>query len=141
MMNTALPFTDEKPIFMKLAQIAEYSNLSARQQQQYDESLDNYLFYVNAMDYREKTGYEKGMAQGVLTGRAEGMAQGRAEGMAQGMAQQLLENVRNLISAGFDFNKVVEMLKIPAEKIDELREMLSKWAVICVPWRAEIVQI
>jgi flagellar biosynthesis/type III secretory pathway protein FliH len=55
-------------------------------------------------------------------GRAEGMAQGRAEGMAQ----QLLENVRNLISAGFDFNKVVEMLKIPAEKIDELREMLEK---------------
>ena len=117
-MNTALPFTKEKPIFMKLAQIAEYSNLNARQQRQYDESLDNYLVYINAMDYREKTGYEKGVDKG--------REEGRAEGMAQGMAQQLLENVRNLISAGFDFNKVVEMLKIPAEKIDELREMLSK---------------
>ena len=42
------------------------------------------------------------------------------------MAQQLLENIKNLMSAGFDFNKVVEMLKIPAEKIDELREMLAK---------------
>ena len=48
------------------------------------------------------------------------------EGRAEGMAQQLLENIKNLMSAGFDFNKVVEMLKIPAEKIDELREMLAK---------------
>ena len=35
-METALPFTNEMPLFMRLEKLAEYSNLSPKQQMQYD---------------------------------------------------------------------------------------------------------
>lgn len=37
-METALPFTNEMPLFMRLEKLAEYSNLSPKQQMQYDDS-------------------------------------------------------------------------------------------------------
>ncbi len=53
-METALPFIEEKPLFMRLAEIAEYSALTEAQQLQYDESLDNYLCYYNTIEHKVK---------------------------------------------------------------------------------------
>lgn len=115
-METSLSFANEIPLFMRLGSIASYSELTPQQQVAYDDSYHNYVSYHGQMEYK----YNKGREEGREEGRAEGLSQG----MAQGMAQQLLENVRNLMSSGFDFDKAVELLKIPADKIDALREMV-----------------
>ena len=65
-------------------------------------------------------GREEGRAEGIEQGREEG----RAEGIEQGRTEQLVESIKNLMSAGFDFEKAVEMLKVPAEQIDELRRLI-----------------
>ena len=110
---TTAPKMMAKTPFNRLYTRAEIANMNPRQYREYEASLKLYrdTYSINST---------------IRNAKKRERAEGRAEGMAQGMAQQLLENVRNLISAGFDFNKVVEMLKIPAEKIDELREMLAK---------------
>ena len=56
--------------------------------------------------------------------REEGRAEGRAEGREQGRTEQLIESIKNLISAGFDFDKAVEVLKVPADQIPELRRLI-----------------
>lgn len=43
-----------KPLFMRLAEIAEYSALTEAQQIQYDESLDDYCAYYNSIERRER---------------------------------------------------------------------------------------
>ncbi len=58
-METALPFIGEKPLFMRLAEIAEYSALTEAQQMQYDESLDDYCAYYNSIERRERKAREQ----------------------------------------------------------------------------------
>ena len=103
-MKTSVPFTDEKPLFLRLAQIAEYGNLDAKQQRQYDESLDNYLVYFNTLDFREKLGYDKGVEtgikQGLKKGIEQGIEQGEKIGREEGAKQEKISIARNLKSAG-----------------------------------------
>jgi predicted transposase YdaD len=61
---------------------------------------------------------------GFSDGKEEGRAEGRAEGIEQGRTEQLVESIKNLMSAGFDYEKAVEILKVPAEQIDELRQLI-----------------
>lgn len=66
-METALPFANEQPLFMRLEKIAEYSNLSAKQQMQYDDSYNNYLAYMGAQEYKINEGIRIGEAQAKLS--------------------------------------------------------------------------
>ena len=49
---------------------------------------------------------------------------GLEKGRAEGRTEQLVESIKNLISSGFDFDKAVEVLKIPADQIMELRRLV-----------------
>lgn len=106
---TTAPKMATRTPYNRLYSRAEIANMNPRQYREYEASLklarDSYSITQTIRNEKKRE---------------------REEGRAEGKAQQLLENIKNLMSAGFDFNKVVEMLKIPAEKIDELREMLSK---------------
>ena len=83
-MDTQLSFTEEIPLFMRLGQIASYSNLNKKQQIVYDDSYNNYLAYHGSMEYK--------LREGIRIGKEEGRAEGRAEA--------LLETVRNAKSMG-----------------------------------------
>lgn len=63
-MNTQIPFTDQKPIFMKMAEVASYSSMSTEQQRIYMDSLNNYRTVMAAKEYDYKRGEEKGRAEG-----------------------------------------------------------------------------
>ncbi|MBR4264707.1 MAG: Rpn family recombination-promoting nuclease/putative transposase, partial [Bacteroidales bacterium] len=45
-METNLAFTDEKPLFMRLQELASYSALTPQQQIQYDYSFQNFMCYL-----------------------------------------------------------------------------------------------
>lgn len=50
-MNTQLPFTAEKPIFMKMAEVANFPQMSTEQQRIYMRSLNNYRTVLATKDY------------------------------------------------------------------------------------------
>ncbi len=60
-MNTQLSFTDQKPIFMKMAEIASYPNMNPEQQRIYMDSLNNYRTVMAAKEYDFGRGMEKGI--------------------------------------------------------------------------------
>jgi predicted transposase/invertase (TIGR01784 family) len=68
----------------------------------------------------EKIGMEKGEKIGLEKGRAEG----EQIGIEKGRTEQLVESIKNLISAGFDFDKAVEMLKVLSDQIPELKRLV-----------------
>ena len=45
-------------------------------------------------------------------------------GRAEGRTEQLVESIKNLISAGFDFDKAVKILKVPTNQIPELKRLV-----------------
>lgn len=62
-MSTQLPFTDKKPIFMKMAEIANYSNMNPEQQRIYMDSLNNYRTAMAAKEYDFGRGKEEGIIE------------------------------------------------------------------------------
>ena len=135
-METNLAFTDEQPLFMRLQQLASYSALTPQQQLQYDDSFHNFMCYHGQLNTKlregeeigflrgEKKGIEKGRAEGKKIGIEKGIEKGLEKGRAEGRTEQLVESIKNLISSGFDFDKAVEVLKIPADQIMELRRLV-----------------
>jgi hypothetical protein len=59
-----------------------------------------------------------------MENRAEGEKIGIEKGVEKGRIEQLVESIKNLISSGFDFDKAVEVLKVPADQIDGLRRLI-----------------
>ena len=125
-MKTQLAFKQDKPLFMRLEKLASYSDLTREQQWQYDSSFHNYISYYGQLATKLREGKEIGFIEGETKGREEGRAEGRAEGIEQGRTEQLVESIKNLMSAGFDFEKAVEMLKVPADQIAELRRLVFR---------------
>ena len=99
-METALPFTNEMPLFMRLEKIAEYSNLSAKQQMQYDDSYNNYLAYMGAQEYKWK--------------------EGREQGRAEGEQSKAIATARMMKADGEPIDKIIKYTGLTAEQIQTL---------------------
>ncbi len=110
-METALPFIEEKPLFMRLAEIAEYSALTEAQQLQYDESLDNYLSYYNTIEYREK----KARQNGIEEGREEGREEERKKAYLK-----LINTAQNLKAGGVSISLIISATGLPEEVVMNL---------------------
>lgn len=103
-METTLSFTNEIPLFMRLGKIASYSNLSTKQQIQYDDSYHNYMCYLGQMDYKLK--------QGIKIGKEEGREEGRAE--------EKISMARIMKSSGEPVDKIVKYTGLTEEEINNL---------------------
>ena len=88
-METTLPFTDEKPLFKRLAELAEYSQLNDEQQREYDECLDDLICYNNSMAYKYKIGVKEGEQKGLQKGIQKGIQKGRQEERAKAHHEKL----------------------------------------------------
>lgn len=67
-MNTQMPFMAQKPIFMKIAEIANYAQLTTEQQDAYMRSLNNYRTVMAAKEYDYTRGRQEGEALGMKKG-------------------------------------------------------------------------
>ena len=107
-----MPFTAQKKIFKRLAELADSHCLSQEEQEKYDESLkaaDDY--YGVLMSY-----YMNGIDEGVAKGEAKGFAKGEA----RGSHHKSLEIARKMLAKGMDENTIMEMTGLTQEEIRKL---------------------
>ena len=119
-----MPFTAQKKIFKRLAELADSCCLSQKEQEKYDESLkaaDDYYgvlmsYYMNGIDEGEAKGFAKGEARGIAKGEARGIAKGEA----RGSHHKSLEIARKMLAKGMDENTIMEITGLTQEEIRKL---------------------
>ncbi len=123
-MKTQLAFTNEIPLFMRLEEIASYSQLSPQQQIQYDDSFNNYLAVLGNEAYNKRVGYEHGMKDGMEKGMKQGIEKGMKQGMEKGMEKGAkvasISIARNFKNAGLDINLIAQNTGLTVDEIEEL---------------------
>ena len=110
-----LPFTAQKKIFNKLADVR---CLSSEEQEKYDESIKAVDDYYSGLYGSYVEGEEKGIAKG----RAEGRAEGRVEGRAEGELSKSLTIARNLLAMGMTLPQIVKATGLNEEQLKQLLE-------------------
>lgn len=98
-MNTQLPFTAEKPIFMKMAEVANFPQMTVEQQQLYMRSLNHYRTVLATKDYD--------LNRGIAIGRAEGRAEER------------MTIARTLLNMGMTIEQVAQATNLTIDQIKE----------------------
>ena len=120
-----MPFTAQKKIFKRLAELADSRCLSQEEQEKYDESLkaaDDYYgvlmsYYMNGID----EGVAKGFAKGEAKGFAKGEAKGFAKGEAKGSYQKSLDIAKKMLLKGMDDDSIMELTGLTHEQLLQLK--------------------
>ena len=107
-----IPVFLKKPIFSKLFNIAEVSNLNKAEKMAYDASLKEKRDYYNSLDYMKKEGYDRGMEKGIKEGMEQGLEKGRQE--------EKLEIARAMKKRGMEHGIIAELLNLNSEEIEKL---------------------
>ena len=119
-----LPWAAQSPIFKRLSEIAEISELSTEERIKYDAAIqwyrDNAFLLEGAEEVGLQKGMKKGLAEGLEKGRAEGLAEGLAEGRAEGEQTKALNIARNLKSMGLEVADIQKATGLSEEEILEL---------------------
>ena len=114
--NNSIKSDTTVPGLVKAREKLIYANMTKEERYLYDRHIESLRNEEEAITEAEIKGIEKGFNKGEKFGLEKGRAEGRTE--------QLVESIKNLISSGFDFDKAVEVLKIPADQIMELRRLV-----------------
>ena len=104
-----MPFTAQKKIFKRLAELADSRCLSQEEQEKYDESLkaaDDYYgvlmsYYMNGID--------------------EGVAKGLAKGEAKGSYHKSLDIAKKMLLKGMDDDSIMELTGLTHEQLHQLK--------------------
>lgn len=104
-----MPFTAQKKIFKRLAELADSRCLSQEEQEKYDESLkaaDDYYgvlmsYYMNGID--------------------EGVAKGLAKGEAKGSYHKSLDIAKKMLLKGMDDDSIMELTGLTHEQLLQLK--------------------
>ena len=99
---------------------AQMANLSDRERDAYDASVQ---------EERDKRGLfaggeDKGMAKGIIKGMAKGIVKGRAEGIAEGSAKTKEAMALKMLEEGFELSSVVKVSGLSKSKLKALRKRL-----------------
>ena len=124
-----MPFTAQKKIFKRLAELADSRCLSQEEQEKYDESLkaaDDYYgvlmsYYMNGIDEGVAKGEAKGFAKGEAKGFAKGEAKGFAKGEAKGSYQKSLDIAKKMLLKGMDDDSIMELTGLTHEQLLQLK--------------------
>ena len=124
-----MPFTAQKKIFKRLAELADSRCLSQEEQEKYDESLkaaDDYYgvlmsYYMNGIDEGVAKGEAKGFAKGEAKGFAKGEAKGFAKGEARGSYHKSLDIAKKMLLKGMDDDSIMELTGLTQEQLHQLK--------------------
>ena len=121
-----MPFSENYPVFRKLAEIGDLRKLSREELELYDEDIKNMRDIYATRKFDEKRGMEKGMAKGMEIGMAKGMEKGIAKGIekgiAKGMEKEKLATAHRLLSMGLSDEQVSTVTELPLEEIQKLKK-------------------
>jgi predicted transposase/invertase (TIGR01784 family) len=119
-----IPVYLRKPVFEKLFNIAEYTNLTKEEKNMYDSSLKYKWDNKNVLDYAMKEGMEKGMEIGIERGIERGIEKGMKQGMEQGMKKgehtKALEVARELKKIGINVEHIAKSTGLSITEIEKL---------------------
>ena len=100
-----MPFTAQKKIFKRLAELADSRCLSQEEQEKYDESLKAAEDYYGVlMSY-----YMNGIDEGV------------AKGEAKGSYQKSLDIAKKMLLKGMDDDSIMELTGLTHEQLHQLK--------------------
>ena len=124
-----MPFTAQKKIFKRLAELADSRCLSQEEQEKYDGSLkaaDDYYgvlmsYYMNGIDEGVAKGEAKGFAKGEAKGFAKGEAKGFAKGEARGSYHKSLDIAKKMLLKGMDDDSIMELTGLTHEQLHQLK--------------------
>ena len=103
--TTKLPFDDLLPIFKEVASVAELSNMSPDDYNQYMDVIDYYRTTRAAYDMDRQKSYAKGLNKG------------KAEGKAEGLKEATLKTAKAMKSKGFGVNDIAEITGLSLQEI------------------------
>src|SRR3569833_2739898 len=103
-----IPLYFRKPIFEKLFNIAEYTNLTREEKTMYDTSLKYKWDNKNVLDAARQQGIEQGFEQGV------------EKGMRQGEYNKAVAIARELKEEGLSLDFIAKTTKLSIEEIEKL---------------------
>ena len=119
-----IPVFLKKPIFSKLSNIAEVSNLNNEEKMAYDASLKEKWDWYNSLDYIQKEGFdrglEKGLEQGLEKGLEQGLERGLEKGLEQGRQKEKFEIALSMKKRGMEKQLIAELLSLSIEQIEDL---------------------
>ena len=115
-----LPWEAQSPIFKRLSEIAEISELSTEEHIKYDAAIQWYRDNAFLLEGAEEVGLQKGMKKGLEQGRAEGEVIGLEKGRAEGEQTKALNIARNLKSMGLGVADIQKATGLSEEEILEL---------------------
>ncbi len=80
------------------------------------------------MEEGEKKGFQKGREEGMKRGREEGIKRGREEGLQRGMESRRLRLICDLIRAGMEDEKILELpgAETTKEELERLRRKMKR---------------
>jgi len=112
-----IPQILNEPIFQKGFEIAKISNFDKKQLQEYEESYNDYLGFINSLDYSFK--------KGKIEGEIEGEIKGEIKGKIEGKEERNIEIAIEMIKDGESNEKIKKYTGLTDEKINELRKKLN----------------
>lgn len=120
MIQTELPFTDKKPIFQRLGNLAEIANMPTAEREKYQRSLDAYRTNVATYAWERAEGRAEGEAIGRAEGEAIGLEKGEAIGLEKGREEKAIEMARVMLQDGEDIEKIMRYTNFSKEQIESL---------------------
>ncbi len=108
-----MPFTAQKKIFKRLADLADIKCLSQEDQEKYDESRKVADDYYSGLYGSYINGLEEGESKGLTKGLAKGMAQG-AQKKSRDIALKMLE-------AGMPSAQIIVFTGLSEEELKSLK--------------------
>ena len=108
-----MPFTAQKKIFERLAEIADSSSLSQEDREKYDESQKVADDWYSGMYGSWKDGKAEGMAEGMQKGIKKGMM----KGMMKGDANRGLADAKRFLEMGLSPEQVAQGTQLPLTTI------------------------
>ena len=120
-----MPFTAQKKIFKRLAELADSRCLSQEEQEKYDESLKAADDYYGVLMSYYMNGIDEGVAKGIAKGEAKGFADGREKGRAEGENKANIATAQRLLAMGLSADQVSAATQLPLEHIEKLKSSLD----------------
>ena len=116
-----MPFTAQKKIFKRLAELADSRCLSQEEQEKYDESLKAADDYYGVLMSYYMNGIDEGVAKGEAKGFAKGEARGFAKGEAKGSYHRSLDIAKKMLLKGMDDDSIMELTGLTHEQLHQLK--------------------
>ncbi len=128
---------EEKPhfltdaVFEKVFDLAEFTNLSEKEQMMYESDLKRMWDNRNALDYAEnqgiKRGLEVGLEQGLNQGIEQGLNQGIEQGLELGRNELSKEIVQKLVRKGiYSDQEIAQIMDVTLAYIEEIRKEIAE---------------